>query len=103
MEGGALFPLLGWYPVSFQLLSFWSDEGRGARHVWSRLRFGWLVRTFLGLRMTGVLTLTGVTALSSVVDTPLEEGAVRKGWVSSFCLTGTTWHLASFTRSTPHD
>ena len=35
-------------------------------------------RTFLVLRTTGILTLTGVTALSSVVDTPLEGGAVGR-------------------------
>ena len=43
-------------------------------------------RTFLVLRTTSVLTLTGVTALSSVVDTPLEGGAVGRAGLVAFVL-----------------
>ena len=47
----------------------------------------WVARhTFLVLRTTGVLTLTGVTALSSVVDTPLEGGAVGRAELVAFVL-----------------
>ena len=54
--------------------------------MWSGLRFAVSRRTFLVLRTTGVLTLTGVTALSSVVDTPLEGGAVGRAWLVAFLL-----------------
>ena len=47
----------------------------------------WVARhTFLVLRMTGVLPLTGVTTLSSVVDTPLEGGAVGRAGLVAFVL-----------------
>ena len=43
-------------------------------------------RTFLVLRTTSVLTLAGVTALSSVLDTPLEGGAVGRAELVAFVL-----------------
>ena len=43
-------------------------------------------RNFLGLRTTGVLTLSGVTALSSVVDPPLEGGAEGRAELVTFVL-----------------
>ena len=47
----------------------------------------WVARlTFLGLRTTGVLTLTGVTALLSVVDTPLKGGVEGRAELVTFVL-----------------
>lgn len=56
----------------------------------------WVARlTFLGLRTTGVLTLTGVTALSSVVDTPLKGGVEGRAELVTFVLLhGATQNLA---------
>ena len=46
----------------------------------------WVARLTLGLKTTGVLTLTGVTALSSVVDTPLKGGVEGRAELVTFVL-----------------